>query len=242
MDPTESTPMKYKSSILRHRARHQSPVVTLLASGFRRFQRRWYKDDEELFRALRRGQKPHALLIACSDSRVDPVLLTDSRPGDLFVVRNVANLVPPYARDGGSHGVSAAMEYAVKHLEVRDIIVMGHACCGGIRALVDEAAGGGHHGGPDEFIGPWVALAQKALRHVLETMPGASREDIAHACELLSVRYSLEALRTFPWIRSREEEGALTLHGWYFDLRSGELLEYDEAREVFHPLVGHAEA
>ena len=233
--------MKFRSHILRHRTHHQSPAITMLTAGFRRFRQRWYRDDEELFRALRRGQKPHALLIACSDSRVDPVLLTDCRPGDLFVVRNVANLVPPYSRDGGSHGVSAAMEYAVKHLEVRDIIVMGHACCGGIRALVDEAEGG-HHGEPDEFIGPWVEIARKALRHVLETMPGAGTEDKAHACELLSVRYSLEALRTFPWIRSRVEAGTLALHGWYFDLRSGELLEYDEERDLFHPLVSHAEA
>ncbi len=234
--------MRCHSPIPRHRAGRRSPALTMLASGFRRFRQRWYGDGEELFRALRHGQNPHALLIACSDSRVDPVLLTDSRPGDLFVVRNVANLVPPCSRDGGNHGVSAAIEYAVKHLEVRDIIVMGHACCGGIRALVDEAGGGGHHGEPDEFIGPWVAIAREALRRVREAMPGASPEDTAHACELMSVRCSLEALRTFPWIRSREEEGTLALHGWYFDLRSGELLECDEESGLFHPLVGHAEA
>ena len=232
--------MKFRSHILRHRTHHQSPAITMLTAGFRRFRQRWYRDDEELFRALRRGQKPHALLIACSDSRVDPVLLTDSKPGDLFVIRNVANLVPPYGRDGGSHGVSAAIEYAVKHLEVRDIIVMGHACCGGIRALMDEAEGGGHHGERDEFIGPWVSIARKAIDDVRAAMPDASREDKAHACELVSVRLSLESLMTFPWIRSRVEAGKLKLHGWYFDLRSGELLEYDEEREVFHPLVGHA--
>ncbi len=233
--------MKYRSHLLRHRLRHQSPVITKLTSGFRRFRQRWYRGDEELFQALRQGQNPHALLIACSDSRVDPVLLTDSKPGDLFVMRNVANLVPPYSKDGGSHGVSAAIEYAVKHLEVRDIIVMGHACCGGIRALVDAAEGEGHHGEPDEFIGPWVTLARNALHKVQYTMPGASREDKAHACELLSVRFWLKAWRTFPWIMSRVEDGTLTLHGWYFDLRSRELLEYDEKRDVFHPLVGHSE-
>ena len=238
----KSGAMRFRSHVLRSRAHHQSPVITKLTSGFRRFQQRWYRDDEELYEALRHGQAPHALLIACSDSRVDPVLLTDSRPGDLFVIRNVANLVPPYARDGGNHGVSAAIEYAVKHLEVRDIIVMGHACCGGIRALVDEAESQEHHGEPDEFIGPWVSIARKALQHVCEAMPNASKEDKAHACELMSVRLSLEALLTFPWIRSRVDEGRLALHGWYFDLRSGELLEYDDARELFHPLVGHAHA
>ncbi|MCQ2444577.1 MAG: carbonic anhydrase [Mailhella sp.] len=229
----------------RHRPHHRSPLMVRLTGGFRRFQNRWYHPDEPLFDALRQGQSPQALLIACSDSRVDPVLLTDSRPGDLVIVRNVANLVPPYDPDGGSHGVSAALEYAVKHLGVRDIIVMGHACCGGIRALVDEAEegekGGEGHGGSeaDEFIGPWVSVARKALAKVMETMPEASAADRARLCEKWSVRLSLDDLMTFPWVRSRVDAGELMLHGWYFDLQSGELLEYDPEREVFHPLVGH---
>ena len=218
-----------------HKAGRQHPLVYRLSSGFRRFQHRWYHPEEPLFQQLREGQNPLALVIACCDSRVDPVLLTDCRPGDLFVVRNVANLVPPYAPDGGRHGVSAALEYAVKHLGVQDIIVMGHACCGGIQALV----AGDKKGGSDEFIGPWVDVARQALEKVDEAMPGACAADRARACELWNVRLSLGNLLSFPWVKRAVEEGRLSLHGWYFDLQSGELLEYDAERQAFRPLVGH---
>ena len=217
-----------------HKAGRQHPLVYRLSSGFRRFQHRWYHPEEPLFQQLREGQNPLALVIACCDSRVDPVLLTDCRPGDLFVVRNVANLVPPYAPDGGRHGVSAALEYAVKHLGVQDIIVMGHACCGGIQALV----AGDKKGGSDEFIGPWVDVARQALEKVDEAMPGACAADRARACELWNVRLSLGNLLSFPWVKRAVEEVRLSLHGWYFDLQSGELLEYDKDRQAFHPLVG----
>ncbi|WP_295641074.1 carbonic anhydrase, partial [uncultured Mailhella sp.] len=156
------------------------------------------------------------------------------RPGDLFVVRNVANLVPPYAPDGGRHGVSAALEYAVKHLRVQDIIIMGHACCGGIHALVAGSEGEDR----DEFIGPWVDVARHALEKVNEAMPGADAADRARACELWNVRLSLDNLLTFPWVKDAVEKGGLSLHGWYFDLQSGELLEYDSSHQVFRPLVG----
>ncbi len=221
--------------IIRTRRAHHHPVVLRLTSGFRRFQYRWFHPDETLFESLRHGQNPLALVIACCDSRVDPVLLTDCRPGDLFVVRNVANLVPPYAPDGGRHGVSAALEYAVKHLKVQDIIIMGHACCGGIHALVSDDG----RGEPDEFIGPWVDVARHALEKVDEAMPGADASDRARACELWNVRLSLDNLMTFPWVKSAVEEGKLALHGWYFDLQSGELLEYDADSQAFRPLVGH---
>ena len=217
-----------------HKAGRQHPLVFRLTSGFRRFQHRWYHPEEPLFQELRNGQNPLALVIACCDSRVDPVLLTDCRPGDLFVVRNVANLVPPYAPDGGRHGVSAALEYAVKHLEVKDIIIMGHACCGGIKALVT----GTDESGDDEFIGPWVDVARHALEKADEDMPGACAADRARACELWTVRLSLRNLLSCPWVKSAVEEGRLFLHGWYFDLQSGELLEYDDIRGDFHPLVG----
>ena len=156
--------------------RSQHPLIVRLSSGFRRFQHRWYHPDEPLFQELKSGQKPQALVIACSDSRVDPALLTDSRPGDLFVVRNVANLVHPYKPGGGAMGLSAALEYAVKHLKVKDIIVMGHACCGGIHALVSARArwlAGGlrKEAEEDEFIGPWVSVAVRALEKADETVP-----------------------------------------------------------------------
>ena len=148
--------------------RSQHPLILRLSSGFRRFQHRWYHPEEPLFQELRSGQKPLALVIACSDSRVDPVLLTDSRPGDLFILRNVANLVHPYVPGGGALSQNAALEYAVKHLKVQDIIVMGHACCGGIKALVSARARilAGEflpEAEEDEFIGPWVSVAVRAL-------------------------------------------------------------------------------
>lgn len=222
---------------------HQHPLIVRLSSGFRRFQQRWYHPDEPLFRELRCGQKPMALVIACSDSRVDPVLLTDSRPGDLFVVRNVANLVQPYVPGGGAMGQSAALEYAVKHLKVQDIIVMGHACCGGIHALVTAKARWlagelRREAEEDEFIGPWVSVAVRALDKVEEAMPEASLSDKARACELWSVRLSLENLLTFPWVKEAVDEGRLALHGWYFDLQSGELLEFDPTEQAYRPLVG----
>ncbi|MBQ7584720.1 MAG: carbonic anhydrase [Desulfovibrionaceae bacterium] len=228
--------IKFRSPIQRRRPHHQTQVITKLTSGFKRFHKRWYQ-EEKLYQNLRHGQNPHALLIACSDSRVDPAILTDSLPGDIFVIRNVANLVPPYTKDQGFHGVSAAIEYAVKHLKVKDIIVMGHASCGGIKALVEEGQGEHHTEEKDEFIGPWVAIAKKAWEQVQASLPFAPKEDQIHACELLSVRLSLESLKTFPWVKSRLKKGELTLHGWYFDLKTGELLEYDEEREVFHPLI-----
>ena len=223
--------------------RSQHPLLVRLTSGFRRFQHRWYHPEEPLFQELKRGQNPLALVIACSDSRVDPVLLTDSRPGDLFILRNVANLVHPYVPGGGALSQNAAIEYAVKHLKVQDIIVMGHACCGGIKALVSARARllAGEflpEAEEDEFIGPWVAVAVKALQKVEEVMPGVSLADRARACELWSVRLSLENLLTFPWVREAVEAGTLALHGWYFDLQSGELLEFDPKEQAFRPLVG----
>ena len=226
-----------------HRPVHrQHPLVVRLASGFRRFQHRWYHPQEPLFEELRLGQKPLALVIACSDSRVDPVLLTDSRPGDLFVVRNVANLVHPYQPGGGAIGLSAALEYAVKHLKVKDIIVMGHACCGGIHALVSARARWlagelRRESEEDEFIASWVSVALRALEKADEEMPGADIHDLARACELWSIRLSLDNLLTFPWVEEAVESGELTLHGWYFDLQSGELLEFDGEEETFRHLV-----
>ena len=223
--------------------RSQHPLILRLSSGFRRFQHRWYHPEEPLFQELRSGQKPLALVIACSDSRVDPVLLTDSRPGDLFILRNVANLVHPYVPGGGALSQNAALEYAVKHLKVQDIIVMGHACCGGIKALVSARARilAGEflpEAEEDEFIGPWVSVAVRALEEAEKELAGTSLADKARACELWSVRLSLANLLTFPWVKEAVDEGRLVLHGWYFDLQSGELLEFDPKEQAFRPLVG----
>lgn len=209
----------------------QHPVLTRLTAGFHRFQRQWFCKDHNLYEELREGQNPLAMVIACSDSRVDPVLLTDSHPGDLFVVRNVANLVPPYAPDKNYHGVSAALEYAVCHLHVRDIIVMGHAECGGIQSLLDGGTD------EDEFLGIWMQVLHRARDIVNRLLPDASPLQRRRACEMWGIRVSLENLLTFPWIREAVDNDLLTLHGWYFDLDNGELLQLDPHSDDFYPLV-----
>jgi carbonic anhydrase len=193
--------------------------VESFISGFKRFQENWLGSDKTLFNSLRKGQSPKAMLIGCSDSRVDPAILTDCAPGELFVVRNVANLVPPCEPDAGRHGVSAALEYAVCHLQVEHIIVMGHSQCGGIKGLVDGIC----NCTEDSFIGSWVSIAHPAKRQVLEEFPDISPEIQYYACEKAAIMLSLENLMTFPWVRQRVEDGSLSLHGWYFDLQAGTL-------------------
>lgn len=192
-------------------------------SGFKRFQKSYFGSDQELFSQLQQGQAPEALVIACSDSRVDPAILMDCQPGDLFVVRNVANLVPPYEHGKGLHGVSTALEYSVCALNVRHIIVLGHRQCGGINALLN----GLPPDLPGEFIVPWMNIAKRAKERVLADMPQASPEEQLCSCEQAGILVSLENLLTFPWVKERVQQGALMLHGWYFDLESGHLLAYD---------------
>lgn len=200
--------------------------IEALRQGFKRFHAGYFQEHRALFEALaRQGQQPRTLIISCSDSRADPMLITDARPGDLFVIRNVANLVPPCERDGASHGTSAAIEFAVCNLEVHHIIVMGHAQCGGIRALL---SGYGEHNDEGEgFIAPWMAVARRARDRVLAEHPDAEPEFLQRACERAAIQLSLENLMTFPFVTRRVERGELRLHGWYFDLENGQLFEHD---------------
>lgn len=201
--------------------------------GFRSFQEDYFSEDRELFDRLKQGQRPRVVLIGCSDSRVDPSMMVRSEPGELFIVRNVANLVPPCEHDHSYHGVSAALEYAVCHLEVEHIIVLGHSCCGGIRSLM-EGIPAEKNG---EYISKWVSIAERAKQQVLETFAGAPPEQQAKACEHASILVSLENLLTFPWIRERVEADTLDLHGWYFDIESGNLYSYQPASGKFELLV-----
>ncbi len=211
--------------------RFSGDISKRFAAGFQRFQQQWFCSEHNIYADLQYEQNPLALVVACSDSRVDPVLLTDSHPGDLFVVRNVANLVPPYSPDRNYHGVSAAVEYAVRHLKLRDIIVMGHANCGGFRMLMDNARE------DDEFISIWMKIIQRAKEVVDTLFPDAPMEVRQRAYEQWGIRVSLENLLTFPWIRSAVDAGELTLHGWYFDLHQGTLLRYDDENDEFVPMV-----
>ncbi len=206
-----------------------------LISGFRRFQSRYFGEQLALYERLARGgQSPRIMVIGCCDSRVDPALITDCDPGDMFVVRNVANLVPPHETGGCYHGTSAALEFAVRVIGVEHVIVLGHACCGGIRALMDESriAGG------SEFVTLWMSIAEKARRTVLKEHAGEPFAQQARACELAALRVSLSNLTSFPFVREAVAAGRLGVHGWYFDIEKGELLRYIPASERFEPVVG----
>lgn len=186
-----------------------------LLSGYRRFREGHWAEAKAEYEALAAGQKPHTLIVACSDSRADPALIFDAAPGQLFVVRNVANLVPPYEPDGHLHGVSAALEFGVKVLNVSRIVVMGHAHCGGVSAM--------RNGAPEncqDFVAPWVEQAAPIVRHVCEE---AAPEEAEQAAEEAVVRLSLRNLRTFPWIAEREAAGELTLTGLHFGIADGVL-------------------
>jgi carbonic anhydrase len=208
--------------------------LTDLIAGFRRFQQRYFHGDRALYqRLVRQGQAPRAMVVACCDARVDPAIVMDCDPGDLFVVRNVANLVPPYEEGGGYHGTSAALEFAVRCLHVEHIIVMGHARCGGIRALLGDIR---FEEGAGQFIAPWMSIAEPARREAAATHAGDSAEHRAAACEQAAVRISIGNLMTFPFVQKAVAAGRLQLHGWYFDLDGGELLGCDPGSGHFRRL------
>ena len=211
-------------------------IATFL-EGFERFREKYFAGDESLYSRLRQGQSPSALVISCCDSRADPGMLMGAGPGDIFVVRNVANLVPPYRNGAEMPGIRADIEFAVKSLNVAQIIILGHSGCGGIRALMD---GEGLTESQYEFIGNWVSIAQPARERVLRELGNESPAVQTKACEQLAISLSLENLMSFPWIRKRVEAGELTLHGWYFDIDAGELLGYSAESKSFAPLVSNA--
>jgi len=195
------------------------PLSERLSAGYRRFRAGRYNDERVRYdRLARDGQKPRTMIVACSDSRSAPETIFDAGPGELFVVRNVAALVPVYAPDAKSHGASAALEFAVLGLEVDSIVVMGHGRCGGVAAALDPES----RLTDSDFIGAWVA----DLKTLDERTPAATAGGPAERQRLiehLSVQQSLEHLRTFPWIAERERSGSLTLHGAWFDISHGEL-------------------
>ena len=189
-----------------------------LLDGYRRFRVTSWPERKALFEKLAaRGQNPQTLVIACSDSRVDPGMIFDAGPGELFVVRNVANLVPAYSTpDHAHHGTSAAIEFAVKVLEVKQVVVLGHALCGGARALID--------GAPEvaqDFLPDWIRIGAPAseVARRLSNDEAERRRLVEYGC----VRVSLKNLGTFPWIRERLDEGILSLHGFYFAVATGVL-------------------
>ena len=208
-------------------------TLSALIRGIRAFRETEYRGERSLMARLSRGQEPDVLVIACSDSRVDPALIFGAKPGDIFVVRVVANLVPPW-RPGDTmmHGVMAAVEYGVKELGVSHVVVCGHAHCGGIKAAMDSALG--KESPPFECLGPWVAIADSACREVLAEASAGDRSDadLAALAERRSVLKSLANLRSYAWILERVE---LALHGWWFDLDTGDLWTADPETSTFRP-------
>ena len=197
----------------------QSFPDTLL-NGYRNFMSGRYVDERERYRTLADlGQNPSTLVIACCDSRSAPEIIFDAGPGELFVIRNVANMVPPYEPDGNFHSTSSALEFAVLSLKVSDIVVMGHGRCGGIRAALDPNA---EPLSPGDFIGRWMGLLKPAAEQIQsnDIMTPAERQT---ALERISIRYSIANLRTFPCVSILEGKGRLALHGAWFDISTGEL-------------------
>ena len=200
-----------------------------LLSGYHRFRENHWPEAKAEYEALDvDGQRPHTLVVACSDSRADPALIFDAAPGQLFVVRNVANLVPPYQPDGELHGVSAALEFGVKVLGVSRIVVMGHAHCGGVAAM--------RTGAPDtcmDFVAPWIAQGTPVVRRIADTV---EPDQVERASEEAVVRLSLDNLRTFPWIAEREAAGSLSLAGLHFGIADGMLRALTD-KPRFEPLA-----
>ena len=200
-------------------------MKTLIA-GYRKFRKELWPHQRLRFAELAKGQKPHSLIIACSDSRVDPMTIFGARPGELFIIRNVASIVPPYETGGGHHGVSAAIAFAVLKLEVERIVVLGHAQCGGIAAVV--GADTQHDDTP--FVSDWVALLQPAVDRC--------RKGPEHQTdvEYESVRLSLERLMSFPFVAERVKQGKLELVGAHFGISDGALLLLDPHSRQFRPI------
>ena len=191
-----------------------------LLAGYHNFMHGRFPAETERYKALaREGQSPETMVIACCDSRSAPEIIFDAEPGELFVVRNVANLVPPYAPDGEFHATSAALEFAVQALKVKNIVVMGHGRCGGIKAALDTEAA---PLSPGDFIGRWMSLLAPAAEAITgNTMMTATERQTS--LERISIRYSVANLRTFPCVKILEDKGRITLYGAWFDISTGEL-------------------
>jgi len=205
-----------------------------LIQGYRRFRAREWKSERDRWAELAEGQKPRVMVIACSDSRVDPAQIFDARPGEMFVVRNVAALVPPYEPDTHYHGVSAALEFAVTQLEVEELVVMGHGFCGGCAAALTGQFDSADHGA-GHFIAHWIEMLRGAREEIRARHPQLDRQAFLEM-ELEGVRLSLRNLRTFPWVREREETNRLKLHGAYFAISDGILHVCEETGGDFVPV------
>jgi len=206
--------------------------VEKLYRGIHKFQGSYFKKEEEFFRRISGKQDPDVLFITCADSRVDPTLVTQSRPGDLFIVRNVGNIVPPYDAIRDKNSVAAALEFAVLVLKVADIIVCGHSNCGAMKVLFQDEK---------EFLNmphlrEWVDISRTVRNHVEQHYPDTSPELKERIMEKENVLEQLKNLETYPFIAQALEQGAVYLHGWYYDIGTGEILSFNPVSDRFEKI------
>jgi carbonic anhydrase len=212
------------------------PFPRELIAGYSSFRAGRLPREQDRYRELAEsGQSPAVMVIGCCDSRVSPEVIFDARPGELFVVRNVANIVPPYAPDGQAHGVSAALEFGVAALKVKHIVVLGHAQCGGIKAVADDA----EPLSPGDFIGKWMRIMTPAVEKV-GARGKLSRTEFLTRLEQANIVNSLDNLMTFPRLRKLIERGQVAIHGAYFGVADGELWIRDDVTGEFAAAASEA--
>jgi carbonic anhydrase len=205
-----------------------------LTDQFRRFKHRHFVPNADHYEELAKyGQKPDTMVISCCDSRVDPETIFSAMPGELFVVRNVANLVPPYETGGKFHGVSTAIEFAIMNLRVKHVIVMGHSGCGGVKAALDQSAAIQTEA---MFISRWMSMLDDARLRVVAAHQMAPQAEKQKLLEMEGIKTSISNLRTFPFVKDVEDKGRLSLHGAYFDIASGTLSVLNHSRGEFFSL------
>jgi carbonic anhydrase len=205
--------------------------IKKLIDGNKKFRKNFFNKNNALFHELvERGQRPKTMVLACSDSRVNPSMIFSCQPGDLFLIRSMANLVPPCEDMSTYHGTSATLEFGTCFLQVEHIIILGHTRCGGIQALI-EGADNPANKNPHSFIAKWMEIARPAYDKVVAEHAHASLEEKIILCEQYTLINSLNNLRSFPWIQERVNAGKLALHAWYLDLTTGIVHIYDEQNE-----------
>lgn len=193
-----------------------------ILKGYQTFRNKYALGDQSIMQYLSEyGQKPQVMVVSCCDARVDPALILQCDPGDLFVVRNVANIIPPYEKDGAYHGTSAALEFGVCSLKVEHLVLLGHSQCGGIQALLNSDAA---H--PNDFITNWVSIIKKKSLHTKD------EDEYAR----LALHVSHQNCLTFPWVREKTGQGSLVIHLWFFDIKTGQIFNYCDQIAEFQPL------
>jgi carbonic anhydrase len=207
--------------------------IARLLEGNQEFRKKFFNKKNALFKLLvEQGQNPKVMVVACSDSRVDPAMIFNCLPGQLFVIRNVASLIPPCEENNSAHGTSAALEFGACFLNVEHIIILGHTQCGGIRALMEHA----HtvlHPNPHSFIAQWMSIARPAYNRVMQEHHNALFEEKLALCERYAVVNSLHNLSSFPWIQERVTKQALHIHAWHFNLATGFIHRYDTKTDTW---------